>query len=113
MLSTISASRHYRTGADGSPEPVGEFFEFGWPLTITVKQDFETSFVDENGADLGTGTVPAGMELTLIRTDNESWTDVRLSDGRIARIYVIQDTWPRTVDGKAIDDLFDGLLFAG
>lgn len=113
MLSTISASRHYRTGADGSPEPVGEFFEFGWPLTITVKQDFETSFVDENGADLGTDIIPAGTELTLIRTDNESWTDVRLSDGRIARIYVIQDTWPRTVDGKAIDDLFDGLLFAG
>lgn len=113
MLSTISASRHYRTSADGSPEPVGEFFEFGWPLTITVKQDFETSFVDENGADLGTGTVPAGTELTLIRTDDENWTDARLSDGRIARIYVIQDTWPRTVDGKAIDDLFDGLLFAG
>ncbi len=113
MLSTLSASRPYTVGEDGMPEPLSDWYEFQFTRTLTAKQDFEAELVGEDGSGEGSFTVPAGTELTLLRTDDENWTDATTPDGKIVRITVDSNKWPRTVGGTEIDDLFEGMVFAG
>ena len=113
MLSSITAFRHYTVGEDGRPAAEEDFYTFSFPRVLTAKQDFTAERVDEDGNPEGDCAVSAGSELTLLRTDDESWTDAVLEDGRIVRLYVTAGVWPRTVDGIDIQELFDGVMFAG
>ena len=51
--------------------------------------------------------------MTLLRTDNISVVDLSMEDGRIVRVEVSKDQYPYTVDGKEIEEVFDGMMFAG
>ena len=53
------------------------------------------------------------FRLTPFRTDNESIVDLRTDDGRIARVEVAGGSYPQTIDGKDISEIFDGVRFAG
>jgi len=89
-----------------------------WALTqfiLTLKQDIavdeleaETRQVNEKNV-----TIPKGETLQLMYTDNESYVDAQLSDGRMVRIYLESEEWPQTVGGIDIQDVFDGMMFAG
>ena len=49
-------------------------------------------------------------------TDTTTYTDYKLSDGRIVRIPMTFDEnigYGYTVQGVPIEDVFDGLVFAG
>ncbi len=113
MLSTVSASRHYTVGRDGFPEALDSWYMYNYPLELTVKKEFTAIQVDGDGNELEECAVPEGSVLTLLRTDDETWSDVTLEDGRIVRLYIDSVSWPRTTAGESIDDLFDGIRFAG
>ena len=36
-----------------------------------------------------------------------------LKDGRMVRLTLDSRDWPRTINGKDIGDIFDGVVFAG
>ena len=69
--------------------------------------------VDENGTEGEDVLISAGTTLALYRTDDSGWVDARTSDVDLVRMYVNADSWPRLVDGKDIEELFDGVMFAG
>ena len=58
-------------------------------------------------------TIPAKTALTALRTDNESLFDLSLQDGRIARVEVSGESFPHTIGGEDIEEIFDGIQFAG
>ena len=112
LLSTLNAERDYRVGLGGFPEPVGSFYAIDSSLVLTAKRAVEGWAIGPYG-ELGgeTLTIPAGTKVTLVRTDGASATDLRLPDGRVCRVFV--SDWPREIDGVAIWDCFDGVIFAG
>ena len=57
--------------------------------------------------------IPAGTQFHFLRTDNESYVDMRMDDGRECRIEVEYNGWDRTVNGISEFDAFDGILYAG
>ncbi|MCR5295136.1 MAG: RsiV family protein [Lachnospiraceae bacterium] len=114
ILSTYSAYAACRVGAEGLPEPDLPWFTLNWPRTLTLKQDLSAEIVsDEGGEVLGEETIPAGSELVLKRSDNTSYADLMLADGRYIRVYVDFSEWPPMVKGVSAEDYFDGMMYAG
>ena len=59
-------------------------------------------------------TIPAGTKMTMLRTDNDTIVDLSLEDGRIARVVLEKtDGFPHMVNGKDIEEIWDGIMFAG
>ena len=115
LLSTQTICRHFYAGNEGKPEPLAEneWYGFSWPRELTAKAEFTAVTVDENGEEGEPVTVPEGTVLSFYRTDDEDYVDMKLTDGSLARLYVVTESWPHTVDGKDIEELFEGVLFAG
>ena len=113
LLSTLTAGAHFYTGEEGKPEMYEAWYTFIWPRELTAKQDFMALAVDENGTEGEDVLITAGTTLALYRTDDSGWVDARTSDRDLVRMYVNADSWPRLVDGKDIEELFDGVMFAG
>lgn len=123
-LSTVTGTREYYTTKAGMVEAyedyyrvddqwrydwLNEFEELEW--TFTTKVELEMNLVDEN---LKTGesiVLPVGTDIKYIRTDNESWADFRLDDGREVRAKIVLDEF--TINGIDIMDALDGVMFAG
>jgi len=114
ILSTSTAWKPFRVGRFGLPEALDTSYNVDDGRTITLKRDLETWKVDLTSGELiEYATIPAGTELTLYYTDNKYFFDLRSGDD-LYRVWV--DTsggWPQKVDGTPIDELFDGLFFAG
>ncbi|MEE3419631.1 MAG: hypothetical protein VZR02_00800 [Lachnospiraceae bacterium] len=118
LLGTYTATGQYKVGEDGLPVLKDPWYtitdglgntpnrETAAPRQITARQDLTS----DEGA-----SIPAGTALTLDKTDGES--RVRLLDpsGQTVTFTVIvdQDHAEQTIGGVSIDDLFEGLLFAG
>ena len=113
LISTADVQRYYRVGADGRPEATEPFFRISGERILKTKEDVSCEEVDEDGNVFGAVTVPAGTKMTLLRTDNESIVDLKLDDGKIVRLEVSDESWPHSVNGKGIDELFEGIMFAG
>lgn len=79
--------------------------------TFTTKVELEMDLVDE---DLNTGeslVLPIGTDIKYIRTDNASWADFRLDDGREVRARIVLDEF--TINDIEIMDALEGVAFAG
>ena len=110
LLGTKSSWRDYEVGPDGTPAPLSEFYELDRrhsPITTLIP--VEVTMLPENRVE----TLPAGTDLSFLRTDNESWVDFVLADGRECRVVIETAQWPRTVNGVAEEECFDNLLYAG
>lgn len=115
ILSTLNITANYRMGADGMPEKkgTGDWYDYNNKRELTLKQDHTFPVVDNEGNEVGTADLAAGTKIRLLRTDDKSYGDASLDDGRIIRIYIGSKEWPYSVDGVSQDDLFDGMLYAG
>ena len=60
-----------------------------------------------------TEEVPAGTKFHFLRTDNDSYVDMRMDDGRECRLEVGFNGWDRTVNGISEYDVFGEILYAG
>ena len=112
LLSTLEASRVYRVGLSGFPEPISSFYAIDSDQAPTAKRAVEGWAVDEKGElDGRSVTIPAGTRVRFIRTDGAYATDLQLPDGRACRVFV--SDWPREINGVPVEDCFDGIGFAG
>lgn len=110
MLSTQTGTRSYHIApSSGIPEGNTPYFELIGSLVITSLVPLEVSILPEEKPE----QIAAGMEFTLLRTDNETYVDTRMADGRECRIFVDTSQWPVTVGGLPREDCFDGMIFAG
>ncbi len=115
-ISTYSMSRVCHLGEDGLPVPETDYYTvISRGYQFTVLTPFTASTVDpETEEILEKGvTVRKGEVLTLVRSDNGSWVELEGKDGTLYRVEIDSSDWPRTIDGKDISDIFDGLIFAG
>jgi hypothetical protein len=114
MLSTSTGWKPFRVGRFGLPEALGTAYYVEDGRTLTIKRDLEAWTVDLATGDLmGYATIPAGTQLRQYYTNNEDFYDLVAGDV-CYRVWVnTSDGWPQTVDGIAIDELFDGVMFVG
>lgn len=117
ILSTYGIYRYYSLGSDGLPVPKTDFWWIDSELKLTLKSDLKLPVVDtlskDSSFDGKEETLSKDTFLFPVRTDCEKWVDARTSKGKYVRLYVDNSDWPQTVDGTDIEELFDGIIFAG
>ena len=117
VLSTLFVSRPSRVGDDGMPEPTQERWETGSDFTLTLKKATTFDCVDSEGKVTGkTCDVRRGDKVIIRYTDMETYCDAETEDGTMVRIYQESDEeygWPYSVNGIELEEMFDGVMFAG
>ena len=109
MLSTQTGSGIYHIDPV-SGMPAGEgYYDLIGELVLTSLVPLEVTVLPDEKKE----EIPAGMEFTLLRTDNRTFVDARMADGRECRIFVDRSDWPVTIDGIPREDCFNGMFFAG
>ena len=58
-------------------------------------------------------TVPAGTEFSFLRTDNESYVDLKMEDGRECRIEFEEIDYTSCSNGVPEWECFENLMYAG
>ena len=114
ILSVYTAGRSYYVGENGIPKSDETYYYVHSNLVLKSKKAISCSIVNERGrVTKKNQTIKTGTKCTIYRTDGEKNVDLVLSDDRIARVTVDPSNWPQTIDGDDIQDLFDGVIFAG
>lgn len=114
VLSTVDSYKNYRVGQNGMPETEDEWYVIGRELIFTAKKDIVVDKVDEKTGEIGgTATIKAGKPVVYYRVNNENTAELRLKDGSVVRVVVDKNNWPYSINGENIEDLFEGLIFAG
>lgn len=116
LLSTNNTYRSYHAGEDGMPVANEEYDHVIGSVSekLTLKVDLEAEvFADEEAAESTKETLPKGTVLYYLRTDDETFMDMKTEDGRVVRLYPKTGDWPQTIDGTDIEEIFDGVMFAG
>ncbi len=114
LLSTRSLQRSCRLGEDGMPVYTQDYWYDTLPFELVMKQPMTFPLVNEAGDVIGEAQLSADEELEFYRSDNERVVDFkRVNDGSLVRVEVKTDDWPQTVQGIDIEEIFDGMVFAG
>ncbi len=110
MLSTTTVYRDYYVDPDtGMPMPKEDCYIMDVNHTLTSLIDLEVEILGEDEPEI----IKAGEEFEFYQTDNETYVDMKLSDGRICRLKVDCSAWPYTVNGIDSEECFDGMMYAG
>ncbi len=113
MLSTYSCERLYRFTGSGQVEPLEPWFHINFEGVLTSKKEITAESVSEaDGSSQGQKKIPAGTSFSFVRTDGETWVDMRIPDGTLVRLNVSSE-WPITVNGEDAQEVFDNMMFAG
>lgn len=114
-VSSLGVDRKYTLGEDGKPRAIESYYNITTPITLSSKIDLKGKTLDVlNGKEIGDIELPAGILLTPVGTDNETFTDFKLSDGTIVRIPMeISSEYGYMIEGRIVEDVFDGTIFAG
>lgn len=118
IFSTYSAYKTYHVGSDGMPVSDDKFYRadyVGYPqfAELKTKKEVTGMLVDETGSETGAKfTIAAGTAVRVCATDGDTFVDLEALDKRV-RVYVVWEEWPQTIDGVDIEELFEGIMFAG
>lgn len=114
LLSTLYGHAYFSTGANGMPVTDDTWYVFNKPLELTLLQPLEIDIIEEeSGKVTNTTTLQKGTKVTYFRTDDETIADLRLPNGSIGRVTLNKTDWPKEINSIPIEELFDGLIFAG
>lgn len=82
---------------------------------MTSKKDLTADMVDKESLEVASEkvTVPAKTKFSVYGTKGEDIVDLIDEKGNIYRFSIKTDDWPQTIDGTDIEELFDGIMFAG
>ena len=106
-LGTYSAYRKFHVGADGMPEADGNVY-----TKIRTADSHELFGADGSETE---ATMPVGTKFYVRATDEETFVDMELEDGRKCRIAVRQsgDGWGFLIDGVSEEECFEFVPYAG
>ena len=112
ILGTTHIHTLCSVGPDGMPKAYSDVFEFGNKFELTLKQTLVADTVSEDGEKTGSMTLNPGDVVKAYRTDDDKYVDLLTKDGVIIRINVT-NVYPYEVNGIQMDELFDGIIYAG
>lgn len=116
ILVTFDAKAPYHVGKDGMPERDEPYKPVYIPTECTLKSktDLTCDIVDEDGNVLSKKEkIKSGETFYIVATDDETYVDAKMSDGRIARLNVTSTKYPCEIDGVPADECFEKLFYAG
>ena len=114
MLGSIISYSYDVVGDDGMPECVQTYYNVSWAsLEIESLEDLDAYEILEDGTLSGEKTtIEKGTHFLPVRTDDETYVDCRLDDGRVVRLYIETKDYESYIDGVDVKELFDGLIYA-
>lgn len=118
MLSTYMGISKASIGSDGKLVIDGYYYAqmYDDSRTLTTKEsikgcsEIDPETMDATAKDVA---IPEGTVLSIYGTDGENFVDLKDGSGKIYRVNVEIGDWPQKVNGRDIEELFDGLMFAG
>ena len=113
VLSTYDTYKYYYISRTGEPVSSENYYFVDTDMTLTTKVDIEAEVRDSFDGTGSMETVKKGEKLHFYASDNETWVDFKLNDGRFVRIILDKAGWPQTIDGVDAVDIFDGIMHAG
>lgn len=114
VLSTVTGLKQYSMGADGVPVSEQTAYLLEDERYLTLLQPLDAEVIDEQtGEKIEDIRLETGTEVLYYRTDNETFADLRLEDERVVRVFVDNTDWPILIHGTPIEEIFDGVMFAG
>ncbi len=117
LASTTLIAKNFHLNEKGLPEAEDAYYSYVSPIKFTLKEA-EKFIVFRNISEDGskakdTREFSEGTVFTLLRTDDKSWFDAQTEDGSYVHIPVDASDWPHLVNGKDVESVFDGVIFAG
>ncbi|MBQ9733857.1 MAG: DUF3298 domain-containing protein, partial [Clostridia bacterium] len=111
LLGTYSAFKdYYLDTASGMPRSDNEYYSIhAETASIVSKIGLEVAIIP----DMKHTIISAGTEFSFLRTDGESWVEMRLDDGRECRIELELSDWYCTIGGVSEWECFEQLYYAG
>ncbi len=111
MLSTYSGLKtYYADFKTGMPKADMEYYNIDVDYVLKNLVPVKVLVLPEKVEE----TIPEGESFTFLRTDNETYVDMKLSDSREVKIMVeMIDGWMACVEGKPAWDVFSGTVYAG
>ena len=119
LLSTVTGHKQYHIGENGIPQTNDVIFKFDEEnmFTFTMLSDLEADVYDmEKGKRTGKKkTLKQGEKVTYIATDNEAYGYLKTSDGTVICVEAVFDkeNYWYVIDGVNIEEIFDGVMYAG
>lgn len=110
ILGTRSGVAHYRASeTDGIPEMTDDAFDIESDVGITTRIPLDAELLpDKENVQLSKGTV-----LYPLRTDGNSYIDMKTEDGRELRFKYDKSEFPHKVNGISEEECFETLIYAG
>lgn len=142
ILGTIMTEREWYVGDEGIPMAKTERAKVNMPYVIRTLREVNCEEVDKDGKGKKSASIPEDSYLLFVYSDNESYVDVRVVDkddvevsewSDVERHFTLkEETLPDydgncyritldsegdeisyTIDGVDINEIFEGILFAG
>lgn len=118
LLSTYTGLAKLTIGDDGKLLFQEGFYYaqlYGDSGRLTALKDVKAAAVDPDTRQVISENemIPKGKQVVIYGTDNSSYVDVKDDEGNMFRLTIDSTEWPQTIGGENIEDLFDGLIFAG
>lgn len=119
VLGTYNAYRVYHIGADGMPQTEDRRFHID-PMTdnhrntLVSTRDLEVTILGSGSDSEKQKTLPAGTSYTITATDEESFAEARLKDGRSCRLALTkdEDSWDWKLNGVGEYECFENVIYA-
>ena len=114
LFGTYTCYGRYVVGDDGMPESVDSVYKISWASDeAKLLKPIRVTMLDDDYNEQGMTSLGEGEHLLPIQTDNSTFVDCRLDDGRLIRLKFSKTDYPVQIDGENIEDLFEGLVYAG
>lgn len=116
MASTVTGYRTYSVGEDGMPKTTDPYYFFDEKelLTFTALRDFSAEIYDEETHTAkGTVKISAGEQMQYYATDGQSHIWLLLEDGTLCRKEVQMADHRLQIDGYYVEEMFEGVMYAG
>ena len=116
VMSTYLVYKDYYIARDGEAVSTDDDYLisfWGRDGSLTLKKDITAQVRDDYDSASYEETLKKGEKLYFYSTDKKQWVDFKLDDGRFVHLSLDKTEWPQTIDGEDIEDIFDGVMFAG
>ena len=112
-LATMFPIANYSVGEEGMPVAKDSYYTLPDSIwNFTLLKDLTADVAADKNADSYTSEIlPAGTQMTIIRTNAENWVDLELKDGRVVRLTFDFSAYPHVINGINEDELFDGIFY--